>query len=189
MQGWNKKRATMRHYDHQAKVYDSQYLDEQDAKIVAGFSSMGPWSNEFILDMGCGTGILFHHVNEATKLIMGIDISKKLLQVAKKRIKNLSNVNLVRADADNTPFPDKIFTGIFAITLLQNMPDPKTTILEMQRISKSDAVLVLTGLKKKFTQENFIDFLKHAQLKVSVIKTSEHLKDYIVVCKKLEYNV
>ena len=32
MQEWNQKLKTMRHYDHQANVYDVQYLEEQDAK-------------------------------------------------------------------------------------------------------------------------------------------------------------
>jgi len=186
---WDKKRRIMSHYDHQAKVYDLRYLEEQDAKIRAALNRMLLISNELILDIGCGTGFLFHHINKTTAFLMGIDISLKLLREAKERTKNLSNIALIRADADNTPFPNHIFYRIFAITLLQNMPNPKKTISEMRRIGKPEALFVVTGLKKKFTRESFIDLLKQAQLKISILQTNEHLKDYIAICKNPSQSV
>jgi ubiquinone/menaquinone biosynthesis C-methylase UbiE len=182
MPEWNEKRRNIRHYDQQAQVYDSRYMEEQNAKIENALSGMRLKSDGLVLDMGCGTGFLLHHINKSTKLIVGLDISSKLLQEAKKHTKNLSNVLLVRADADNTPFPDRLFDKAFAVTLLQNMPDFTTTILEMKRISKPETVFVVTGLKKKFTQESFLDLLEQAQLKVSTMMTKEHLKDYVAIC-------
>jgi ubiquinone/menaquinone biosynthesis C-methylase UbiE len=184
MQEWDKKHGTMRHYDCQAKVYDAQYLEEQNAKIGSALKTVELRSNELVLDIGCGTGFLFHHINKRVGLLVGMDISKKLLGEAKKHTKNLPNVLLVRAEADNTPFQNHFFDKIFAMTLLQNMPDPTTTILEIKRISKPEAAFVLTGLKKKFTRESFVDLLKQAQLKVSAMKTDERLKDYVAVCTK-----
>lgn len=185
MQEWNEKRRTKRHYDQQAKVYDAQYMEEQNAKIANALNSMEHKPNGLVLDMGCGTGFLFHHINKTSKLLVGIDTSSKLLQEAKKRTKNMPNIELICADADNTPFPYHIFDQVFAITLLQNMPDPTKTIQEMKKVSKSEAIFILTGLKKKFTQERFIDLLKRACLKVSKLKTDEHLKGHIAVCTSL----
>jgi ubiquinone/menaquinone biosynthesis C-methylase UbiE len=189
MREWNQKRGTMHHYDHQNKVYDLQYLEEQDAKIEAALSSMEFGLNEVVLDMGCGTGFLFHHINKTTKLLVGLDVSLKLLQEARKRTKNLSNISLIRADADNTPFQDHIFNKIFATTLLQNMPDPTKTISEMRRIGKPEAIFVVTGLKKKFTPASYSALLKKAQLKVSILQINEHLKDYVAVCTNLLQSV
>jgi demethylmenaquinone methyltransferase/2-methoxy-6-polyprenyl-1,4-benzoquinol methylase len=186
MQEWSEKRRTMRHYDQQANVYDAQYLEEQNAKIEDALNSMEPKSNELVLDLGCGTGFLFPHIHK-TNLLLGIDTSSKLLQEAKNRTKTLSNTLLIRADADNLPFPNHIFDRVFAITLLQNMPDPMKTILEMKRVSKSEAVFVLTGLKKKFTAESFVDLLKRARLKVSTLKTDEHLRGHVAVCTNAEF--
>jgi ubiquinone/menaquinone biosynthesis C-methylase UbiE len=189
MQEWKEKRRTIRHYDQQAKVYDAQYMQEQNAKIEDALNNMEHKLTELVLDMGCGTGFLFHHINNTTKLLVGIDTSSKLLQEAKKRTKSMSNTLLIRADADNTPFPDHVFDRVFAITLLQNMPDPTKTIMEMKRVSKLEAVFVLTGLKKKFTQEGFVDLLKRASLKVSTLQTAEHLKGHVAVCTNLEQSV
>jgi ubiquinone/menaquinone biosynthesis C-methylase UbiE len=186
---WKEKRGTMRHYDQQSVVYDVQYLGEQNAKIEEALSSTELRSNEVVLDLGCGTGFLFQHIDKAIRLLVGLDISSKALREAKKRTKNLSSTVLIRADADNTPFPDCIFDRVFAITLLQNMPDPMKTITEMKRIGKCKSMCVITGLKKKFTQESFSDLLKRARLKVSTLKTDQQLKGYIAVCENLEQDV
>ena len=113
---------------------------------------------------------------------MGVDFSQKALKEAKKRTKNPSNVALVRADADNTPFPDHTFDKVFAITLLQNMPNPLRTISEMKRLAKPPAVFAVTGLKKKFTQKSFVDLIERSQLKVATLNINQQLKGHIAVC-------
>jgi len=179
----------MRHYDQQAIVYDVQYLGEQNAKIEYALSSTELKPNEVVLDLGCGTGFLFQHINKSIRLLVGLDISSKALREAKKRTKNLSNTVLIRADADNTPFPDCIFDRVFAITLLQNMPNPMKTISEMKRIGKPQAIFAITGLKKKFMQESFVNLLKTARLKVSTLETDQQLKGHIAVCTNAECSV
>jgi ubiquinone/menaquinone biosynthesis C-methylase UbiE len=186
MREWKQKRSNMRHYDRQAAIYDVQYVGEQNAKIDNLLKRMKLGSNELVLDVGCGTGFLFQHISKNVGLLVGVDVSAKALMEAKKRTKNMPNIVLVRADADNTPFPDNIFDKIFAITVLQNMPDPKRTIEEMKRTGKSQAVFAVTGLKKKFTQESFGKLLKAAQLKVSSLESDERLKGYIAVCTTQE---
>jgi ubiquinone/menaquinone biosynthesis C-methylase UbiE len=184
MQEWKEKRRTMRHYDQQATIYDVQYLGEQNSKIEDALSRTELKPYELVLDLGCGTGFLFQHIDESIRFLVGLDISLNVLQKAKKRTKKLSNIILIRADADNTPFPESTFDRIFAITLLQNMPTPLKTIQEMKRIGKPQATFVMTGLKKKFTQESFVNLLKMAQLKVSTLKTDNRLKGHIAVCTK-----
>jgi ubiquinone/menaquinone biosynthesis C-methylase UbiE len=181
MREWKEKRGTMRHYDLQAVIYNVQYLGEQDAKIEDILNSIHFESNEVVLDLGCGTGFLFGHITKQVGLV-GVDLSRKALQEAKERTKNLSNVALVRADADNTPFLNRTFDKIFAITLLQNMPNPRRTISEMKRVAKPQAIFAVTGLKKKFTQESFLDLLEKAQLKIVILNTNQQLKGHVAVC-------
>jgi ubiquinone/menaquinone biosynthesis C-methylase UbiE len=189
MQEWKEKRGTMRHYDQQSVVYDVQYLGEQNAKIEDALSSTELKPNELILDLGCGTGFLFQHINKRAGLLVGIDLSSRALREAKKHTKNMPNIVLVRADADNTPFLDHIFDKVFAITVLQNMPNPMKTITEMKRIAKPQSTFAITGLKKKFTQESFVNLLKTAWLKVSTLKTDQQLKGHIAICTNLEQDV
>ncbi len=182
MQEWNEKRGTMRHYDQQAAIYDRQYLGEQNTKIEDIINHMKLGLNEVALDLGCGTGFLFQHIHKKVEFLVGIDLSQKALREAKKRTKNLSNIALIRADADNTPFPDHIFDKVFAVTVLQNMPDPMKTITETKRVGKPQAMFAVTGLKKKFTQESFVALLKRSQLKVVTLNTNPLLKGHVAVC-------
>ena len=182
MQEWKEKWGTMRHYDREAAIYDVQYLREQNAKIEDSLSNIRFDSNDVVLDLGCGTGFLFHHIAQKVGFLVGIDVSSNALRAAKKRTKNMKNIVLVRADADNTPFPDQIFDKVFAVTVLQNMPMPTKTIIEMKRTSKPQATFTVTGLKKKFTQESFVDILERAHMKVITLNTNQQLKGHVAVC-------
>ena len=184
MQGWNKKREAMRHYDNLAPLYDVQYAEEQKAKIKTALNNTKPEENELVLDLGCGTGLLFQNVANSAKLLVGIDTSSKILQEAKKRAKQLPNTAILRADADHTPFRNQIFDHVFAITLLQNMPNPLKTLREIKRVSKQKSTIVITGLKKKFSQERFMNLLDKAGLNVYTLKTNSQLRGHIAICQK-----
>ncbi len=184
MQIWNKKRETMRHYDHLAQVYDAQYLEEQNAKIEAALNDTQLSQNALVLDIGCGTGLLLQSIAKSAKLVVGIDASSKILQEARIRTKQLPNTAIIRADADYTPLQNETFDHVFAMTLLQNIPNPTETLREIKRVSKPQSTIVVTGLKKKFTQKCFIKLLKKAGLTISILKTNPQLKGHLAVCNK-----
>lgn len=184
MTEWNKKREVMRDYDRLEAIYDTQYTEEQSAKIKAALSGMRLREDSLMLDAGCGTGLLFEHVANQAKLLVGLDFSSSTLKEAKKRTKQFSNVALIHADADYTPFPNETFDAVFAITLLQNTPNPLSTLHEMKRVSKHQFFIAVTGLKKKFTQEAFEKLLEEAELKIFIMKTNDQLKGYVAMCRK-----
>lgn len=182
MSEWNKKHEVMRRYDHSASVYDIQYGEEQEAKIKAALDELKLRKNSVVLDVGCGTGLLFPYIVKATDLLVGLDFSSKILKQAKKRSKEYSTVALLRADADFLPFQNQTFNAVFAITLLQNMPNPLRVLHETKRIAKSRAVIVVTGLKKEFSKDAFTQLLKKAKLQISIMKTNGQLKGYVAIC-------
>jgi ubiquinone/menaquinone biosynthesis C-methylase UbiE len=185
MKEWNKKREVRRSYDLSATVYDAQYSEEQNAKIEAALNHIPLKENHLALDVGCGTGLLFEHIGKSVKLLVGLDISSKILKEAKKRTKSFQTVALICADADSTPFPNGTFNDVFAITLLQNMPAPILTLCEMKRVSKRHSIIAVTGLKKEFSLSAFTMLLVQAGLKAFAIKTDGQLKGYVAVCRKI----
>jgi ubiquinone/menaquinone biosynthesis C-methylase UbiE len=192
MANWNKKREVMQHYDNIATVYDTQYAEEQEAKINAVLDEINLQPDNFILDIGCGTGLLFKHIKNSTKLLIGLDTSLGLLKKAKTQAKQYHNIAVIRAEADHTPFKSKTFHTIFAITLLQNMPNPAETLREIKRISKDKGIIAVTALKKRFTEKTFTQLLENAELTIFTLKTDSKLKDYTATCKtttpKLSHN-
>ena len=163
MKEWKEKLVTIQHYDRQATIYDVQYRGEQKSKIEDILKNIELSANEQILDLGCGTGFLFQYISQKVGFLVGVDISLNALKEAKKRIKNRSNIALIRADADNTPFSDSIFDKIFAITVLQNMPEPVKTIIEMKRIGKTEAVFAVTGTKEEVHPKKFCEYPREGQ--------------------------
>ena len=174
----------MRRYDQSARVYDAQYHEEQDAKIRTVMENLTLNRDSIALDVGCGTGLLFEHVAEKTKFTMSTDSSRGLLKEAKKKARRYENIALVLADADNMPFSKHTFDAVFAITLLQNMPNAVATLNEIERVSTSDATIVVSGLRKAFTEDEFSKMLKRADLEVAVLKLDEQHREYIAVCFK-----
>lgn len=183
MAKWKTKRKIRRRYDQSASVYDLQYAEEQGAKIQAALNEVELQDGSLILDVGCGTGLLFHHIAESAALLVGLDFSE-LLKQANDRAKQLSNITLLQADADFLPFPDRIFDVIFAVTLLQNVPSPLDALSEIARVAQRHATIVVTGLKKEFSREDFVQLLERAKLEITILKTDEHLKGYIAICAR-----
>ncbi|MEM3696907.1 MAG: class I SAM-dependent methyltransferase [Candidatus Bathyarchaeia archaeon] len=184
MSEWKKKRSIMRRYDLTAQIYDMRYAEEQTAKIKAALDELKMEKFAWVLDVGCGTGILFDYIAEKAETVVGLDISKKILLYAKNRAKNFDDAHLILADADNIPIKEGTFTHVFGITVLQNMPNPTKTLEEIKRVAKENAVIVVSGLKKSFTKEEFEELLRHASLKPFSLK-SEGLKCYVAVCTKI----
>ena len=184
MDQWDKKRNVMQRYDLTAHLYDMRYAEEQTAKIEAAMKSINLEKHNLVLDVGCGTGLLFGYVANKARMVVGLDISRKILFQAREHAKKFSNVHLICADADSVPLKENIFDYAFAVTLIQNMPNPLENLNELKRVTKETAVIVVTGLKKKFSLEVFEELLRNAGLTMFALK-NENLRCHVAVCTKL----
>lgn len=180
---WEKKREVIRYYDELAPFYNSLYGDEQNLKFRLALEYVSIQSSDKILDVGCGSGFLFKHVAFDAAFVAGVDISMGLLKVARAQVKGQKyvSVHLVRADIDYLPFQDVFFDKVFAFTLLQNVPDLDAALGEMRRVAKENAVFVVSGLRKAFSERSFRRILAKVGFKFEIIKASEHSRDLIAV--------
>jgi ubiquinone/menaquinone biosynthesis C-methylase UbiE len=172
----------MRRYNLTAQMYDSRYSEEQETKYKAALESANINHGSVVLDVGCGTGLFFIHLAEEAGLVIGVDLSRSLLHLAKGRSKVYSDVYLVRADADYLPFKRDVFTHIFAFTVLQNMPNPSETLKQFKLVAKCDACFVVTGLKAAISMQAFWKFLEVADLQAISLRNNDALRCYIVTC-------
>ena len=183
---WRQKRRTMKRYDHSAHVYDAQYSEEQQTKIRTALTKVIFRKEGFIIDLGCGTGQLLPYVTRLVNLVVCVDVSRNLLAQAKTRAQHRRQVLLLRADADNLPFQSCKFDVAFAITLLQNMPNPIQTLNEMKRVTREDGICVVTGLKKCFSEQQFEELMKQAEFEIHSLKLDEAQREYIAVCTSVK---
>ena len=171
----------MKHYNTIASLYTQQYCNEQMRKYVVAFETVELRKTECLLDVGCGTGLFINEIAQMVKEIIGIDISRRMLEIAKRTCKNLSNVNLICADADYMPVQKKIVDKIVSFTLLQHMPKMDYTHKEFLRIAKDDAIIILTFTKKTFDLEDVKKLLNKLPLTIIQLINYDDLKDYLAI--------
>ncbi len=134
-----------------------------------------------VLDVGCGSGLFFSHVASQAGMVVGVDISCKLLRKAKMRADETGNAFVLQADADRLPFPDGFFDFVFSFTVLQNMPKPAQMLNELKRASKIGGRIIVSGLKRTFSLNAFMDFLEGTGLKLISFVDNECLNCYVAV--------
>jgi ubiquinone/menaquinone biosynthesis C-methylase UbiE len=170
----------MKRYDLTADMYEERYEEEQQAKYRVALENVN-MGGGVVLDVGCGTGLFFSQVAAQGSTVVGADISRKLLLKAKDKAKKLSRVFVLQADADHLPFRESFFDAVFAFTILQNMPKPSETLGELKRVAKPSGSVVITGLKKAFPLEAFMDVLEGTSLRVASFLDIDDLKCYVAV--------
>jgi len=99
----------------------------------------GPW-----LDLSCGPGAFARALAAAAPgaLIVGLDISKAMLDVAAQRTGGYTNVMLVRADAHALPFIDGAFGGVNNAGALHAYDDPELVFREIRRVLRPGGIYV-----------------------------------------------
>ena len=91
-----------------------------------------------ILDLGCGTGILFDMLRRIVGpvgSVTGVDFSFKMAQQAHRNFP-FPNVNVVDTDAIDLPFADSSFDIAVAFSAFPHFSDQRRAVDEIHRVLK-----------------------------------------------------
>lgn len=96
------------------------------------------------LDVATGTGSLAISLSHKAKTVVGIDLSAKMLDVAKKK-RTKENLSFLQMDASKMTFPDHEFDIVTISLGLHDMPlDIRTLVLqEVKRVLKKEGELYI----------------------------------------------
>jgi ubiquinone/menaquinone biosynthesis C-methylase UbiE len=177
---WKDKRKVMQRYDLTAEMYEERYGVEQKTKYEVALENVNI-ADCRILDVGCGSGLFLSRAAATADLVAGVDVSRKLLLKAKEQTRVFGNVFVLQADADHLPFRESVFDAVFAFTVLQNMPEPSETLNQLKLVARPAGKVVVTGLKKFFSLNAFMDTIEEAGLRVVSFVDREELKCYVAV--------
>ena len=113
-------------------------------KLVKIISSSKPKKT---LDIATGTAeVAIELAKIENNKVLGIDISNKMLEIAKKKIIRLkleSKVSLTNEDAEKMNFTDNYFDAITIAFGVRNFDDINKALREVFRVMKSKGVLVI----------------------------------------------
>ena len=74
------------------------------------------------LEVGCGTGTFARSLAERCERVLAIDLSSRMVEVAKSRSGGHPNVEYLLADANSWSFPEERFDCVASITALHHLP-------------------------------------------------------------------
>jgi ubiquinone/menaquinone biosynthesis C-methylase UbiE len=139
-----------------------------------------------ILDLGCGTGRFLPWLSKKALLIIGIDITKKMLKHAKESTRNLRNVELILCDGTFLPFREESLDLTISVWVLQHIlrkEDFENAVKDIVRSLKIDgrAYLIEQVSKTKRMPGDYIDMFKGYKGTVQMpIRRSRSMLSFLV---------
>ncbi|MDO8513055.1 MAG: class I SAM-dependent methyltransferase [bacterium] len=112
----------------------------QDILDLQKFSSKG----NRILDLGCGNGRLSEIFENSGIEYIGVDISEKLIKIARSKYPNKS---FQVVEFFKLLFPDNYFDKVYCLSVLHHIPSleyRKKFLLEAKRVLKPHGLIILT---------------------------------------------
>jgi len=140
------------------------------------------FAGERVLDSGCANGRLYEILKDKEINYFGIDISKKLIQIANQKY---PKAKFQTADALNLPFSENFFDKIYSISILHNIPSRKFQLQylkEASRVLKPGGLLILRVWDFWRRKAAFKLILKHTFLKL-INRSKLDFKDVFVPWK------
>jgi SAM-dependent methyltransferase len=141
-------------YDGLADWYEERVGAQPGTAIVADVAVrlLGP-SRGALVDIGCGTGLLFAPLVEAGWRVTGVDPSTDQLRVASPRARDLG-VELVNGDAAELPFGDSSFDAACLLRVLTDVDEPAAVLREAARVVAPGSPIVVVTVHPCFVGPN-----------------------------------
>jgi ubiquinone/menaquinone biosynthesis C-methylase UbiE len=100
-----------------------------------------------VLEVACGRGGFVRELAKGGAQVTGCDFSLSALCVARRKIAGAGNgspAGLVHGDVQHLPFADGSFDLIVSCETIEHVPDVRSAILEMHRVTRPGGKLFLT---------------------------------------------
>ena len=115
-------------------------LDRQLAPLGrAAMAALSPRPGERLLDIGCGAGETSLELARAVAPggeVTGVDISRPLLEVARRRAEGMPGVRFLEGDAQTHAFEPAAFDGVFSRFGVMFFADPTAAFVNIRRAMK-----------------------------------------------------
>jgi SAM-dependent methyltransferase len=104
-----------------------------------------PASCEAALDVGCGTGAFSRLLAKRADQVLALDLSPRMVEIAKSRSKQDTNIEFQVADATRWVFPVGAFHCVASIATLHHLPIEET-LLNMRGALRFGGTLAILDL-------------------------------------------
>ncbi len=134
-------------YRRVARVYDRLIEPMQAGVRRVAREVIPPQPQWHVLDVGCGTGTGMVPYVEAGCVVIGVDVSPSMLEIASARVGDRAELHLT--DGDTLPFDGGRFDLVTTSMVLHEVPADarRTFVTELARVAKPDGRLLLIDFR------------------------------------------
>ena len=97
-------------------------------------------------DLGCGTGEVSELIAPHVSKVIAVDGSSDMVQVARKRLKGLHQVDVRRGDMEALPIDDGQLDVAMVALVLHHVPDPARALAEIHRVVKRGGRVMIVDM-------------------------------------------
>jgi ubiquinone/menaquinone biosynthesis C-methylase UbiE len=143
-------------------------LDELERRILI---NLLPSSGYRIIDIGCGFGRLAKCYLSRFEQVVMLDGSMTLLKQAQENTGG--KAVYVAADADHVPFQNASFDYAFMIRVFHHLPDPQTTLFELNRVLSRPGFLIFSYSNKRNARQIFLWLIRKTKFNPFTLEPKE----------------
>jgi ubiquinone/menaquinone biosynthesis C-methylase UbiE len=136
-------------YNTLSSSYDELYSKEQSHKYEMVLEFLREKHFKVLVDIGCGTGTFLEKAREICDHSIGIDLSNRMLKIAKNR--RTPNADYVLASLSSLPLKENSADCTVSISTAKEESSLPRFIADLERISHQDSLLAITIFQKPRT--------------------------------------
>ena len=155
------------HYDKERKEGYFRFITDLE------FQKIKPLLNDsYVLEIGCGTGIILNRSNLTAKRAIGVDISNGMVSACKDK-----GLDALLIDGNNLPFENNYFDLVYSFKVLPHILDIEHLLKEATRVTKPNGRLILE-FYNPWSFKGFNDWAKSKFRKKPVYLRHDTLKKF-----------
>lgn len=136
------KKAIVNFFDECSKNWDARMITD-DNKMNEIMDTAGVSSGKSILDIACGTGVMFnYYLSRNVSHITGVDISSKMIEICEDKFSDNDKIDVVCDDADTMTF-DGNYDCCVVFNAFPHFVDPKALIDNLYTSVKKGGTLTI----------------------------------------------
>ena len=141
----NKMNKSKEFWDRASKNYDKteerfEYIHSKSRENTKKYLN----GSNIVLDYGCGTGTTSCEIANRVKEIHAIDISSKMIEIAKRKAvaSKVENINFVQTDIFDKRYKKESFDVILAFNMLHTVADPQVVMRRVYKLLKPEGLFI-----------------------------------------------
>ncbi len=142
------KEVVRQEFTQQAEAYAANPLIANQRRLSRLVQAVQPRSQDRVLDVACGPGLVALAFAEVGYEVVGIDLTEAPLAIAEetRKARGLSNVRFQVGDAEHLPFGEGEFDIVVSRFALHHCEDAGRVLAEMARVCRPGGLVVIEDM-------------------------------------------